>query len=37
MKCFKLWTTIAIATIFSLLVALQPAISYACGGTHGGC
>lgn len=38
MNRFKLWTTIAIATIFSLLVALQPAITYACGaGGHSGC
>lgn len=36
MKRFKLWTTIALAAIFALLFALQPAITYACG-THGGC
>lgn len=31
------WKTIAIAATFTLLVALQPAITYACGGGHSGC
>lgn len=37
MKCFTNWKTIVIAAIFTLLVALQPAITYACSGSHGGC
>ena len=38
MKRLMTWKTIAIAAIFTLLVALQPAITYACGGgSHGGC
>ncbi|MEM7532125.1 MAG: hypothetical protein AAF639_08115 [Chloroflexota bacterium] len=34
MTRFKNWKTIAIIAIFSLIVALQPAITYA---SHGGC
>lgn len=38
MKHFMNWKTITIAALFGLLVALQPAITYACGaGGHGGC
>ena len=37
MKRFMTWKTIAIAFIFTLLVALQPTIIYACGGSHTGC
>ena len=38
MKRFTHWKAIAIVAIFTLLVALQPAITYACGsGGHGGC
>jgi hypothetical protein len=37
MKRFNHWKTIAIIAIFTLLVALQPVATYACGGGHGGC
>ncbi len=37
MKRFTNWKTIAIAALFTLLFALQPAITYACSGSHGGC
>jgi len=37
MKRFTNWKTIAIAALFTLLFALQPAITYACGGGHTGC
>lgn len=38
MKRFKNWKTIAIAALFGMLIALQPAISYASGcGGHTGC
>ena len=39
MKRFTNWKTIAIGALFTLLVALQPAITYACSGAggHGGC
>jgi len=38
MNRIQLWKTAAYALLFALLVALQPAISYACGAAgHGGC
>jgi len=37
MKRFTNWKTLAIAALFTLLVALQPAITYACSGGHAGC
>ena len=39
MKRFTKWKTIVIAVIFTLLVALQPVVTYACTGAggHGGC
>lgn len=37
MKRLMTWKTIAIAAIFTLLFTLQPAITYACGGSHTGC
>jgi len=37
MKRVTNWKSIAIAALFTLLVALQPAITYACGGGHTGC
>ena len=36
MKRFTNWKTIAIVAIFTLLVAAQPAVTYA-SGIHGGC
>ncbi len=38
MKQFKSWKTAALAALLPLLIALQPAITYACGaGGHTGC
>lgn len=38
MKQFKSWKTATLATLLPLLIALQPAITYACnGGAHTGC
>jgi hypothetical protein len=40
MKQFKNWKAIVVASIVPLLIALQPAITYACNvgsGAHGGC
>lgn len=36
MKRFANWKTLAIAALFTLLFALQPAITYACAGSHCG-
>ncbi len=38
MQRFKTWTIIALAALFTLLVALQPTVTYACSfcGSHGG-
>ena len=38
MKQLKNWKSIALATILPVIVAAQPAITYACSnGVHGGC
>lgn len=38
MNRFMNWKTVAIAFIFTTLVALHPVVTYACGaGGHGGC
>lgn len=39
MKRFNNWKSIALATFLPLLIAAQPAITYACnvGGQHTGC
>ncbi len=38
MKRINNWKTIALATVLPLLIALQPAITYACdAGSHTGC
>ncbi len=38
MKQFKNWKAIVVASIVPLLIALQPAVTYACSvGTHTGC
>lgn len=39
MKQINVWKTLTIAAIFSLVVAAQPVVTYACGsaGGHGGC
>ena len=38
MNRIQLWKTAAFAILFTLFVALQPVITYACGsGGHGGC
>lgn len=37
MKQFKNWKTVAIAFILTMLVALQPVVTYACAGSHTGC
>lgn len=38
MTRIQLWKTALFALLFTLLVALQPAITYACSsGGHGGC
>jgi len=40
MKQFKNWKAIVFASLVPLLIALQPAVTYACSvgaGTHGGC
>lgn len=37
MARIRSWKTIALASVLPMLIALQPFVTHACSGSHGGC